>query len=85
MGLGFIWPVIMATGILFLPETPRWEFRKGKIDSARATIAKSYGVSEDHWEVRREVREIEEKFAAESAGGGKHQWWEVWIFSSAIS
>ncbi|KAI9664595.1 MAG: hexose transporter hxt1 [Bathelium mastoideum] len=77
MGLGFIWPVIMSTGILFLPETPRWEYRRGKIDSARATIAKSYGVSEDHWEVRREMREIQEKFEAESAGGGKHTWWEV--------
>ncbi|KAL9097232.1 MAG: hypothetical protein Q9165_000659 [Trypethelium subeluteriae] len=77
MGLGFIWPVIMSAGMLFLPETPRWEYRKGKIDSARTTIARSYGVPEDHWEVRREFREIQEKFDAESAGGGKHQWWEV--------
>ncbi|KAI9708019.1 MAG: hexose transporter hxt1 [Bogoriella megaspora] len=77
MGLGFIWPVIMATGIFFLPETPRWEFRHGKVDSAQRTIARSYGVSEDHWEVKREMAEIREKFEAESAGGGKHGWWEV--------
>jgi MFS transporter, SP family, sugar:H+ symporter len=77
MALGFIWPVIMISGIIFLPETPRWEFRKGKIDSARRTIARSYGVSENHWEVQREMREIREKFEAESAGGGAHKWFEV--------
>ena len=85
MGLGFIWPVIMATGMLFLPETPRWEYRHGKIDSARSTLAKSYGVSEDHWEIKREMREIREKFEAESAGDGKHVWWEVRISCSCSS
>jgi SP family sugar:H+ symporter-like MFS transporter len=77
MGVGFIWSVIMAIGIMFLRESPRWEYRKGKIESARTTIAKSYGVPENHWEVDREIREIKAKLDAENAGGGKHPWYEV--------
>lgn len=77
IGVGFIFPTAMAAGILCLKESPRWEYRHGKIDSARATIAASYGVSEDHPEVKREMREIKEKFDAESAGGAKHHWYEV--------
>jgi len=77
MGVGFIWSVIMAVGIMFLRESPRWEYRKGKVESARTTIAKSYGVPENHWEVDREVREIQAKLDAENAGGGKHPWYEV--------
>ncbi|KAF2013767.1 general substrate transporter [Aaosphaeria arxii CBS 175.79] len=77
IGIGFIWPVIMGVGMLFLRESPRWEYRKGKIESARTTIAISYGVSEDHPEVNREIREIKEKLDAERAGGGKHPWYEI--------
>ncbi|KAK3112900.1 hexose transporter hxt5 [Teratosphaeriaceae sp. CCFEE 6253] len=77
MGIGFIFPSIMAVGICFLCESPRWDYRHGRIDRARATIAKSYGVSENHWEVQREMREIKEKYDAENAGGGKHKWYEV--------
>jgi len=69
MAIGFIWPVIMIAGMMFLPESPRYDFRRGKIDRARRTIAKSYGVSESHREVVREMREIREKFEAESVGG----------------
>ncbi|KAF2872686.1 general substrate transporter [Massariosphaeria phaeospora] len=77
MGIGFIWPLIMGTGMIFMRESPRWEYRQGKIDSARKTIALSYGVPEDHPEVRREMREIREKLDAETAGGRKHPWHEI--------
>lgn len=77
MGIGFIWPVIMGVGILFLRESPRWEYRRGKIDSARKTVAMSYSVPEDHPEVTREIKEIKEKLDAEQAGGGKHPWYEI--------
>ena len=76
MGIGFIWPIVMATGVLFLRESPRWEYRKGRIESARTTIAKTYGVPETHREVRLELNEIREKFEAETAGGGQHPWYE---------
>ncbi|KAK5171500.1 hexose transporter hxt5 [Saxophila tyrrhenica] len=77
MGVGFIFPVIMAIGILFLRESPRWDYRRGRIEEARKTMAKSYSVPENHWEVNREMREIKEKLDAENAGGGKHPFYEV--------
>ena len=77
LGIGFIWPVIMGIGICFLRESPRWDYRHGKIEAARRTIAKSYGVPENHWEVNREMAEIKEKLDAEKAGGGAHKWYEV--------
>jgi len=76
MGIGFLWPTLMAVGICFLRESPRWDYRNGKIDRARVTAAKSYGVSEEHWEVKREMREIKEKLDAENQGG-KHSIIEV--------
>ncbi|KAF2479884.1 general substrate transporter [Neohortaea acidophila] len=77
MGIGFIFPTVMIAGIMFLPESPRWEYRKGRIDSCRTTIAKSYGVPEDHPEVVKELHDIKEKFDAEMVNGVKAPWYEV--------
>ncbi|KAJ4308126.1 hexose transporter hxt5 [Neodidymelliopsis sp. IMI 364377] len=77
MGIGFIWSGLMVIGIFFMQESPRWEYRQGKIDNARKTIALTYGVNEDHAEVQREIREIEQKMEAERAGGGNHPWYEI--------
>ncbi|PNS19541.1 Hexose transporter 2 [Sphaceloma murrayae] len=76
MGIGFLFPVVMAIGIMFLRESPRWDYRHGRIDRARTTIAKSYGVSETHWEVQHEMQEIKAKLEAENVGGA-HPWYEV--------
>lgn len=77
MGIGFVWPVLMAVGICFLRESPRWDYRRGNIEGARKTIALTYGVPENHWEVNREIREIKAKLDAENAGGASHPWYEV--------
>ena len=77
MGIGFIWPVIMATGKLFVRESPRWDYCHGNIDRARGTIARSYGTSEGHPDVQRELREIKGKLDAERAGSGKRPWYEI--------
>jgi len=76
IGIGFLFPAIMITGIMFLRESPRWDYRQGNIAQAKTTLALSYGVSENHREVAREMREIREKFDAESVGG-KQKAYEV--------
>jgi SP family sugar:H+ symporter-like MFS transporter len=77
LGIGFIWPAIMAVGILFLRESPRWDYRRGKIDDAKTTLALSYSVPENHKEIARELCEIREKLEIEEAGGGKHRFYEI--------
>ena len=76
MGVGFIWPLILGVGILFLPESPRYAYRKGRVEEARTTMAKFYGVSENHREIRREIREIKEKHDFE-VSRGKRPWIEL--------
>ncbi|KAM0794499.1 general substrate transporter [Usnea florida] len=76
MGVGFIWPLILGVGILFFPESPRYAFRKGRVEEARTTMAKFYGVSENHREVQREIREIKEKHDLE-VSLGKRPWIEL--------
>ncbi|KAF2100825.1 general substrate transporter [Rhizodiscina lignyota] len=75
MGIAFIWPAIMGGGILLFRESPRWDYRKGRVDQARHTIALSYGVSDNHWEVNREMGEIKRKFDLEQSGS--HKWYEI--------
>jgi len=69
MGVGFIWPGIMMSGMVILPASPRWDYRHGHINRAKSTISKSYGVPENHRIVERELKDIREKLEAESAGG----------------
>lgn len=76
LGLGFLWPLILGFGILFFPETPRFDFRNGKAEKARRTISKFYGVSENHKVINQQMSELQEKMEAEDAGGD-HPWYEV--------
>ena len=75
MGVGFIWAVILGVGILLFPETPRYEYRHGKIESAKATLMKVYGAPANHYAIHIELEEIEQKLRAEAAQLGVFQEW----------
>ncbi|KAK0816964.1 hexose transporter hxt5 [Friedmanniomyces endolithicus] len=67
MGIGNLLPSrIAAVGL------QAWQNRRCAHDDREV-----YGVSENHYEVQREMREIKEKLDAENAGGGKHRWYEA--------
>ena len=76
MGIGFIWPLILGLGILLFPESPRHAYRKGRVEEARTTMAKFYGVSENHRAVQHEIGEIKEKHDLE-VSLGKRPWIEL--------
>lgn len=65
MGLSFVFAVILGVGILFFAETPRFDYRKGKIDRAKHTMMKVYGVGENHYSIHKELEEIRMKLEEE--------------------
>ena len=75
IGLGFVFAAILGGGILFFPETPRYVYRKGRTDEAKATMTKVYGASPNHFSVAMELEEIQAKLAAESGKGNPLKEW----------
>jgi MFS transporter, SP family, sugar:H+ symporter len=69
IGIGFIWIGILAGGILLFPETPRYAYRKGRTEEAKATMTKVYGAPPNHYSVAMELEEIEAKLRAETNMG----------------
>ncbi|KAL3469064.1 general substrate transporter [Aspergillus californicus] len=76
MGIGFAWPLILGIGTLFLPESPRFAYRHGRIDEAREVMAKLYGVPNNHRVVVQEMKEMKDKLDEEHAVG-KAAWHEI--------
>ncbi|KIY62582.1 general substrate transporter [Cylindrobasidium torrendii FP15055 ss-10] len=62
VGIGFAWPAILAIGILFMPESPRWLAKRGRFDEMRRSLARTRGIpkGQEHSDpiVNREVEEI---------------------------
>lgn len=78
LGITFFWGLILGIGILFFPESPRFDFRHGRVDQARRTMAKLYGVPENHRVIVNEINEIKEQLDAESGSeGGIRGWVEM--------
>ncbi|KAA8650661.1 hypothetical protein EYZ11_003436 [Aspergillus tanneri] len=76
MGIGFAWPLILAVGSLFLPESPRYAYRNGRIDEARGVMCKLYGVGPNHRCIVQEMKEMKEKHE-EEINAGKAAWHEI--------
>jgi MFS transporter, SP family, sugar:H+ symporter len=76
MGLGLAWPTIMAFGVQFLDESPRWDCRRGNTERAGRSIARTYSVTPGHSIVTAELQEIQTALNAESAAEDV-QWHDV--------
>ena len=66
-GLNFLWALILGAGILLLPESPRFAYRKGREAEARSTIARLAGLDENAPSVNRQIDDIREKLEEERA------------------
>ena len=66
MGIGFLWAIVLGVGILFFSDTPRYLYRHGKKDEAKAIMQKVYGAPPNHFTIHVEMEEIEAKLRAES-------------------
>lgn len=58
IGIQFIWAFILGTGILFLPDSPRFFVKRGSIAKARASLARLRGQPEESEFVQYELAEI---------------------------
>ena len=65
LGVGWSFLLILGIGILFFPETPRYAYRRGRVDEARETMVRVFGAPAHHYAVHTELEEIEAKFRAE--------------------
>lgn len=66
LGLTFLFAIILGGGMMFFPESPRFEYRHGRVDNARATMSKMYGIPENHRLILQELEEIQQQLDAES-------------------
>lgn len=73
LGLTFLFALILGGGMVFFPESPRYDFRHGKVERAQSTLAKLYGVPENHVRILEELEEIREQFEKESEDQAWHE------------
>lgn len=83
MAITCIWGLILGTGMVFFPETPRYDYSHGRIDSARKTMMLFYGIPDNHVQLFREMEEIQEK-DAEDKMTANEPWYQM-FFAPAMA
>jgi len=79
LGLGFFFCAVLGFGMLFMPETPRYAYRKGRKDEARETMMRVYGAPANHYVVAVELEEIEAKLQSEAGQKSTFGEWAVML------
>jgi len=78
IGIQFAWGVILAVGIACLPDSPRYFVKRGRVEKARASLARLRGQPKDSEYVEAELSEIvanEEYERSIIPAGGWYQGW----------
>lgn len=65
IAIQFLWGLILGGGLLFLPESPRFFVRKGKLDKAANALARLRGQTEESDYVQHELNELIANFEYE--------------------
>lgn len=69
MGITYVWASVLGVGMSLFPESPRFDYRHGKVDKAITTLSKIYGVPKNHRMLKIEFEEIKEKYEEEVRHG----------------
>ncbi|KAL2265607.1 hypothetical protein VTJ83DRAFT_6707 [Remersonia thermophila] len=83
-GLSFLWSLLLLVGIFFLPESPRFMYRKGREDEARRTIARLAGLDVNSNTVTQQINDIRVKLEEERAGA-ETRWYQIFTDSGIRS
>ncbi|KAM0264309.1 hypothetical protein ACHAQJ_000799 [Trichoderma viride] len=76
-GLSFAWALVLGGGILFLPESPRFAYSRGRVDEARQTIARLCGLAPDSDNVNQQIADIQAKIDEENKHTAAFRWTEI--------
>jgi SP family sugar:H+ symporter-like MFS transporter len=69
ISIQFFWATILASGMIFLPESPRYLIKKGKHEKARESLSRVLCADFDSAEVKAEYEEIEANLRHEEEVG----------------
>lgn len=58
IGIQFAWGVILGGGLLFLPDSPRYFVKRGRVEQARSSLARLRGQPGDSEYIEAELAEI---------------------------
>ncbi|KAK6080387.1 High-affinity fructose transporter ght6-like protein 1 [Seiridium cupressi] len=70
IGLGWLWTLILGIGMLAFSETPRFDYRRGRIEEAKKTLMRVYGAPANHYAIHIQMEEIRTKLQAETVDEG---------------
>lgn len=65
IAIQFAFAIVLITGMLFLPETPRYLVKRGKHDKAIRSLGRIRRLPTDHPAIMQELEEIEANFEYE--------------------
>ncbi|KAJ9667587.1 hexose transporter hxt5 [Coniosporium apollinis] len=68
-GIGFLWSGTLAFGMIFMKESPRYAYRKGRAEEARQTMAVLHGVPPNHVVIESQTHELGLALAEEERAG----------------
>jgi len=69
IAIQFLWAIILVTGLIFLPETPRFLIKKDRREKAVRSLAKLRRLPTDHPAIEEEISEIAANHAYEMSLG----------------
>ena len=69
IGVQFVWAAVLAVGMVFLPESPRWLIKKGREEPAARALGRLLGMSPQDPQVSLELDEIRANLRAEEELG----------------
>lgn len=78
IGIQFIWGFILATGIFFLPDSPRYFVKRGSIEQARNALARLRGQPSNSEYIEAELAEIVANEEYERALIPSSGWFSSW-------
>ncbi|KAG5298147.1 monosaccharide transporter [Histoplasma ohiense] len=67
LGVTFIRILILGIGALFFPDSPRYDYRAGRIDKAKKSLMRFYGIPHNHKRLHLELEGIREKYEEDMA------------------